>query len=59
MKAELRTEEGDLVREVDIPETKKGTEAVVLGKKVFVRRDCYKMTGSMIYTETQAVFLKD
>jgi len=59
MEIELRKEDGELVKKFDIPEKQKGVDVVVLGKRAFVRRDCYKVTGSTIYLESQSLYFKE
>lgn len=54
---ELRTEVGDLVRKVDIPERKKLPDAVLWGKRVFVLRETYKITGSPVFFEASYVVI--
>lgn len=59
MEIELRKEDGELVKKFDVPENKKGVDIVILGKRAFLRRDSYKMTGSMIYLEAQTLHFKE
>lgn len=60
MKLELRKENGELVKEIEV-DLKNAPEVVAMDgktKRAFVRKDCYKMTGSLIYIESPSLFLK-
>ena len=59
MKIKLMTETGENQQEREIPDAKNPPDAVILGKKLFVRRDNYRMTGSLIYIESSVVVIKE
>ena len=56
---QLRTDDGTLVKEPEIPDRKNPPDVIVAGKRVFVRGQGYKMTGSMIFIEAPAEFIKE
>ncbi len=53
------TETGENQQEREIPDSKTPPDAVILGKKLFIRRDVYKMSGSLIYLESSVVVIKE